>query len=125
MPADRSSARRVLLVEDDSLIALFLADLLNEGGYSVVGPVGHLADAITLAQCEPLDAAVLDVDLAGLFVWPAAEILFARRIPFLLLTGFGACLETPVCCQSAPTLGKPTDETAVLAALAGILTRTG
>ncbi len=111
---------RVLLVEDEALIALHTQDVLCEGGYEVVGPADRLDEALDLARSEQLHAAVLDVNLAGEFVWPVADILFERGIGFLLLTGFGFRLGVPASCIGAPRLTKPLSPDDLLAAMVTI-----
>jgi CheY-like chemotaxis protein len=82
---------RVLVVEDDSLICLLLEDMLLDLGCQVVGTAGHIKRAIELAQCEEnIDVAILDVNLGGRQVFPAADILAKRGVPFLFATGLGA-----------------------------------
>jgi len=82
---------RVLVVEDDSLICLLLEDMLLDLGCQVVGTAGHIKRAIELAQCEEnVDVAILDVNLGGRQVFPAADILAKRGVPFLFATGMGA-----------------------------------
>jgi CheY-like chemotaxis protein len=114
-------SKRILLVEDDALIALDAQDVLVDAGYIVVGPAGTLASAKLLAASEPLAAAVLDVNLNGLYVWPVADLLHHRGIPFLLLTGFSGDLEMPVHCRRQPQLRKPVVANLLLTALAKII----
>jgi CheY-like chemotaxis protein len=116
-----SNPKRILLVEDDGLIALDAQDVLVDAGYVVVGPASTLACAKLLAASEPLAAAVLDVNLNGLYVWPVADLLHNRGIPFLLLTGFSANLEMPPYCRSQPHLRKPVVADVLLKALLQIL----
>lgn len=80
---------RVLVVEDEVLISLLVEDILAEQGCTVVGPYDRVADALKAARAETIDMAVLDVNVAGVKVYPVAEILAAREIPFLLLSGYG------------------------------------
>lgn len=114
-----TGTRRVLLVEDEALIALDAQYVLEQAGYTVVGPALTLDDAVRLAA-EPLDSALLDVSLAGRLVWPAADELMRRRVPFALLTGFGAALDVPVRFRGAPLLGKPIDAPLLIETLAGL-----
>ena len=86
---------RILLVEDEALIAMDTEDALVDAGYAVVGPADRLDTALALARAAPIDAAVLDVNLAGSMVWPVATALQQRGIPYVLLTGFGAYLDAP------------------------------
>lgn len=112
--------RRILLVEDEILIALDTSDVLTAAGYEVIGPATSLQAALALAEREPLHGAVLDVYLAGKYVWPAAEKLAERRVPFVLLTGFGAGLDVPVEFTAAPRLGKPIDGPGLIRALGAV-----
>jgi DNA-binding response OmpR family regulator len=115
--------KRILLVEDEALIALAAEDALLEAGYIVVGPADRLESALFLAESEDLDAAVLDVNLAGIYVWPVADSLSARGVPFILLTGFGKGLDLPPSCQRVPVLAKPLKPQEVVATLGAQLAR--
>jgi len=79
---------RILVVEDETILAMMLEDVLLDEGYSVVGPFARVAAALQAAELEALDAALLDVNLAGEMVFPVAEMLARRGIPFLLVTGY-------------------------------------
>jgi two-component sensor histidine kinase/DNA-binding response OmpR family regulator len=95
---DRSAAassravagNRVLLVEDEALVAMLMRDMLTELGYSVIGPFSRPTDAETALHAERVDAAVLDINLDGEMVYPVADQLAARGIPFVFVTGYGA-----------------------------------
>lgn len=89
LPTPRYDGMRVLLVEDQIIVAMEMEDILRGFGCAVVGPVGTLEAAIRLAREAVLDAAILDVDLDGQKVFPVAEELQARGIPFVLATGYG------------------------------------
>lgn len=78
---------RILVVEDQMLIALAIEDILLDLGCTVIGPVGKLESATQLARTEQLDAAFLDVQLDGQQVFPVAEVLEERHIPFVFVTG--------------------------------------
>lgn len=80
---------RVLLVEDESLVAELIVDVLETAGYSVLGPFPRLDAAVRAAETEAVDAALLDLDLAGKRSYPVAAALSARQVPFLFLTGYG------------------------------------
>lgn len=80
---------RILLVEDEVLVAMELAAMLVDMGCEVVGPVGQLADAISLARSAELEGAILDINLGGIEVYPVADELAARGIPFVFCTGYG------------------------------------
>ncbi|MGI4795533.1 MAG: response regulator [Janthinobacterium lividum] len=80
---------RILVVEDDMIIASLIEEVLQGLGCSIVGPVGKLDAALRLADEEPLDAAILDVTIRGGKVFPVAERLMSRGIPFTLASGYG------------------------------------
>ena len=88
-PGRRASGLRVLLVEDENLVALLLEDMLAELGHTVVGPVARLDKALETAQREAFDVAILDVNINGEDSYPIAEALAARGIPFVFSTGYG------------------------------------
>ena len=83
------AGKRVLIVEDEMLIALLIEDHLIEFGCSMVGPCGSVAQALDTIRAEPVDMAVLDVNLGGEMVYPVAEALEKLHIPFLFLSGYG------------------------------------
>ncbi len=89
-PSRALVGNRVLLVEDEALVAMLMRDMLTELGYSVVGPFSRPADAETAIAGGGVDAAVLDINLDGDMVYPLADILAARGIPFVFVTGYGA-----------------------------------
>jgi len=83
------SNRRVLVVEDEALVAMLIDGMLSDMGFAVVGPTARLEPALAIARSEPLDAAVLDVNLAGEQSFPIADVLRDRQIPFIFATGYG------------------------------------
>jgi CheY-like chemotaxis protein len=80
---------RVLVVEDEPLIAMLLEEMLNDLGISRITAVGRLEQALGAAQREVFDLAFLDVNLNGELTYPIAERLSARGIPFVFVTGYG------------------------------------
>jgi len=80
---------RLLVVEDEAPIALQLEDLLSELGAIVVGPASRLPQALKLLEDEPVDAAVLDLNIAGDLVYPVADALEAKGLPYIFATGYG------------------------------------
>ena len=80
---------RVLVVEDELAIAMLLESALEDEGCVIVGPYGGVRDALAAARNETLDLAVLDINLAGEMVFPVAEVLAERGVPFLILSGYG------------------------------------
>ena len=83
--------KRVLVVEDDYFIAKGLARSLKASGADVLGPVATVADALELIEAGPLDGAVLDINLrGGDFVYPVADALTERDVPFIFATGYSS-----------------------------------
>ena len=83
------SGLKVLVVEDEAIIAMLVEDLLGDMGCEVVGPAGELAQAFALAEREAFDCAILDVNLGGQRVDPFVDMLKARGAPFIFATGYG------------------------------------
>jgi CheY-like chemotaxis protein len=109
---DRSEIRgqRLLLVEDEYLIAADLAATLEALGVEVIGPVGSVAEALTfLDNNDVLDAAVLDINLGDEFAFPIADRLKARGIPFVFTTGYDVGV-VPDAHSEIPRCEKPVDE---------------
>lgn len=100
------AGKRILIVEDEPIIAMSLEDMLHDFGCEVVGPVLRLADARATARDERLDGAILDVNLGDGPTFSVAEILAGRGIPFCFSTGYGESA-IPVEFDSAPVLQKP------------------
>ena len=112
--------KRVLIVEDEGLIALDLEDAVAAVGMLVVGGVATLADAINAAETSEVDVAILDVSLKGELIWPAADILQRRGIPLLFLTGYHESI-VPARFTARPRLNKPVDVRQLLRELAAAL----
>ena len=85
---DRFSGRRVLLVEDEPIVAWLLKDMLVDLGCSVVGPAADVNQALAMIEAESIDVAVLDVNLRGQMSYPIADVLVARGVPFVFSTGY-------------------------------------
>lgn len=97
--------KRILVVEDEALIAVMVEDMLAELGSVVVGPAAAIDDALALVQIEAIDAAVLDVNVRGERIDPVAHALFERGIPVLFATGYS---EIPIASlQQADVINKP------------------
>ena len=97
---------RILLVEDEMLVAMLLEDMLAEAGHTIIGPLARIDQAVEAARGQAIDLAILDVNVGGDEVYPVAEALAAREIPFAFATAYGAHgLREPW--QDRPTLQKP------------------
>jgi CheY-like chemotaxis protein len=81
--------QRILVVEDEFLVAIHIGSILEDDGLQVVGPVGSLLEAIDLASNEILDGALLDINIVGGRVDDVADILARRQVPFMFLTAYG------------------------------------
>ena len=97
---------RILVVEDEYLVADLLENVLEEAGCVVCGPIPRLAEAVEAADTANCDIAVLDVNLAGESVSPVADILARRKVPFIFITGYGQAA-LPGRHAERPRLGKP------------------
>ncbi len=86
----RNERPRVLLVEDEALVAMMIQDTLTEFGFQVIGPVGTASEALSAARDSQFDAAVLDINLGDGMVYSVAEILSKRGVPFVFVTGYDA-----------------------------------
>jgi DNA-binding response OmpR family regulator len=101
-----NASRSILIVEDESLIAMMLEDFLDSLGHAVAGTEDSVSGALALAQAGGFDAAILDVHLQGESCWPIADALADRGIPFLLATG-GHTEPPPSRHARVPVLSKP------------------
>jgi DNA-binding NtrC family response regulator len=108
---------RVLVVEDQQLIALEIAAMLEELGHEVVGPFGGLEQAEEAVAQGDFDMAVLDINLEGAFIFPLAEQLVQRGVPFVLSSGYDDLTRFPDSLQAAPRIEKPYGMNSLSAAL--------
>jgi hypothetical protein len=114
------AGRRVLVVEDEPLVALEIEAELAEAGAVVVGPAGSLEAAALLIETEPLDAALLDANLAGKPVDALAAALAARGVPFAFASGYGPS-GLPEGFRDRPLIGKPFGAEALVALVRGLM----
>ena len=115
------SGRKVMVVEDETLVAMLVEDTLMDAGATVVGPVATVAEALAVLRTDRPDVAVLDLNLAGETSEPVADALKQMGIPFVVASGYGAA-GLPPRHQDVPVLAKPyapEDLTAALARLPG------
>jgi two-component sensor histidine kinase/CheY-like chemotaxis protein len=113
--------RRILVVEDEVLLTLLVESILTQAGAQPVGPASTVAEALPLARGEPLDAAVLDVNVADEAVFPVADVLQDRGVPFVFVTGYGAQTTIPARHRDAPRLPKPYHRERLRQALAQVI----
>jgi DNA-binding response OmpR family regulator len=98
------SPRRILLVEDEVMVAMMLEDMLSDMGHEIIGPAYNVSAGLALAQSAHIDLAILDVNLGDGDSAPIGDALVARKIPFILATGYG-CAASNV--HRVPILQKP------------------
>jgi DNA-binding response OmpR family regulator len=119
--ADKLRGLRVLLVEDELLIADLVQGMLTELGCEVIGPALSLKHAQAFASDGTrIDAALLDVNIAGQQVYPFATVLSDRNIPIAFVTGSGSD-GMPIQWQNYPTVQKPLDRNELAAVLKGMV----
>jgi DNA-binding response OmpR family regulator len=112
---------KVLVLEDQWLIAAQLEDMLTESGFDVVGPVSSIAEATRLAETETFDAAILDVSLHNGASLPFAETLQVQAVPFLFMTGYGAP-DLPPTFRTGVILQKPISKRELVGAVNSLVT---
>jgi CheY-like chemotaxis protein len=116
------SGKRILLVEDEPLIAMDIAAQLEAAGCEVIGPAGTVAAAKHLIAASSCDAALVDANLAGHPVDEVAAALTQKGIPFAFATGYGQ-EGLPISFRGSPLLTKPFNPEQLLAAIEGLLDR--
>ena len=97
---------RVVLIEDEAHVAILIEAMLDDLGGVVVGAAARVSKALDLIAETPFDLALLDLNLAGELSFAVADVLAARRKPFVVVTGYGAA-GLPVEHRSAPVVSKP------------------
>ncbi len=122
MAADQDlSGQRVLVVEDELMVAMGIEMILTDAACEVVGPVGRFDEAVDAARTGRFDVAVLDVNLRGTEVYPVADVLAARGIPFAFLTGYGRDT-LPARFTGHDVLAKPFQKEALLHTISSLAT---
>ncbi len=107
---------RVFVVEDEFMVLVMIEEMLSDLGCEVVGSASRLAEALTLIPQLAIDAAVLDINLGSVEVYPIAEILAARNVPIVFSTGYGQSGVNEAW-RSRPILQKPFHPQQLAAAL--------
>jgi CheY-like chemotaxis protein len=106
MTTTRPAGCSVFLVEDEVMIRMMVADMLEELGHSVAAEAGDINQAVKLAQSTDFDLAILDVNVNGKVITPVAELINARHRPFIFATGYGSS-GLPEEYRDRPALQKP------------------
>jgi CheY-like chemotaxis protein len=102
----RLADRRVLVIEDESMVAMLIEDMLEEIGCKLVGSASRFDDALEKARSLSFDVAILDINLHGQQTLPIAETLADRNSAFIFATGYGA-ISMPETLRKVPILAKP------------------
>lgn len=116
--------RDVFLVEDEALIRMMVAGMVEELGHRVVAEAGSIKEANALAQSAQFDVAILDINIAGQTIFPIAEILKIRNLPFIFASGYGTT-GLPDTFSERPTLRKPFTVGELGRAIDALFTRQG
>ena len=106
MTATRPPRGSVFLVEDEVMIRMMVADMLEELGFTVSAEAGEIGEAIRLAQTSYFDVAILDVNVNGKVISPVADVIKSRNRPFIFATGYGSS-GLPEEYRDRPALQKP------------------
>ena len=114
------AGRRILVVEDEALVAMLIEDTLTDLGCEVVGPVATIAEALEMVRGGAVDGATLDINLGGEEAYAVAETLEARGIRFLLMSGYAPENLSPPYARWR-VLQKPFSEQALARSLAEVL----
>jgi CheY-like chemotaxis protein len=101
-----AAAPQILVVEDEYLIRMLLEDMLAELGFEVAAAVGSIAEAQQHAKSGAFQAAILDVNVDGQEIFPVADLLAERGLPFVFVTGYGEN-SLPERFRGRPSLQKP------------------
>jgi CheY-like chemotaxis protein len=112
------AGKRVLIVEDEPVVAMCLEDMLDDLGCVTIGPASRLAEGLALASEVALDAAILDINLGGERSTAIAEMLRSRAIPFAFASGYGA---PPPGFDDPPMIEKPYRQAQIAAMLHQLL----
>jgi DNA-binding response OmpR family regulator len=120
--AGELAGRRVLIVEDEFFLAILLEEDLQAAGCAIVGPFKTVKTAVDASRKEAFHVAVLDINLNGQMVYPLAEELSTRQIPFLFLSGYGFG-DLPDRFRNVPRLAKPYETTMLVRELQRLLAR--
>jgi CheY-like chemotaxis protein len=106
MTASSPAGGSVFLVEDEVLIRMMVADMLEELGYRIAAEAGEINEALSIAQTADFDFAILDVNVNGKVISPVADVIKARNRPFIFATGYGSS-GLPEEYRDRPALQKP------------------
>ena len=114
-PVNQPDALKVLLVEDSFAVAQSFIFLMEDHDWHIVGPAATIAQSIELIEQQPIDVAVLDINLQGSIITPVADLLQSKSIPFVYLTGYANIDDIlPDHLKQPPVLLKPIDSESLI-----------
>jgi len=120
--SDISAARlhglRILLVEDEAMVAMLVECMLGDLGCQIVEWAASIPAALNAIDTHEIDGALLDVNLGGMMVFPVAERLLAKRVPFVFASGYGLTVEIGMRFSGTAVLRKPFDSSQLAQVLA-------
>jgi CheY-like chemotaxis protein len=119
LEAKTAAGRRILVVEDETMIRMLLDGMLTDLGYTMTAEAGEIEEALALAKQAEFDIAILDVNLNGRPITPVVEILIQRGLPFVFASGYGQ-RGVPEAYRMNPTLQKPFQAEALAQALEAV-----
>jgi DNA-binding NtrC family response regulator len=108
-PVPSLASRRILVAEDEGLIALDLESMLQGFGCEVVGPLSDIHDILSAIRSQPVDGALLDVNLRGRQVFEILPEFISRKIPVVLTSGYDDATLFPRVFRELPRISKPFD----------------
>lgn len=112
---------RILIVEDDKMIALEMADAVADAGGVAIGPIHSVAKALDIIDCQPIDAAILDGNLADRDVTPVALKLVGKAVPMIVFSGIGLPVDLAIRQPDIPVILKPAAAEHVVLQLAALI----
>ena len=122
MKTNRLDGVRILVVEDNQIVAASVADALKYAGANVVGVIGNLEEAVGFVESRhrDIDIAMLDVDLSGAMSYPIADMLTRHNVPFIFTTGYDNA-SMDMAYRGFPACMKPFGFDSIVSAIAGVL----
>jgi CheY-like chemotaxis protein len=117
-----AKALKVFVVEDEVMIRMMVADMLDQLGHTIAAEAGHVDQALELAQSAEFDLAILDVNVRGKLITPVAELIKARGRPIIFATGYGS-EGLPEGFRDFPALPKPYPLEALAKAIDEVINR--
>ena len=120
MTFDKTKPARIIIIEDEPIIALDLEDALVDAGFEIAGVAGKLEKALALIESTTFDAVIVDANLGGVSSSPAALALAARGLPFIVLSGY-SLKQQQVAFPGGHFLQKPCQPAQLIQVLTGIL----